>query len=47
MAVIETNPVHAPTQRLERLALNLDLLFSLGWDRYDPATITFVACNPF
>jgi hypothetical protein len=46
MTVIETNPVHATAQRLESLTLELDLLF-LGWDRYDPATITFVACNPF
>ena len=46
MAVIEPDPVHAPAQRLQRLSLELDLLF-LAWDRYDPTTATFVACNPF
>jgi hypothetical protein len=46
VAVVEADAVHATAQRLERLALELDLLF-FGWDRYDPAVITLVACNPF
>jgi hypothetical protein len=45
MAVIETHPVQTPTQRLDRLTLELDLLFFV-WDRYDPTSVTFVACAP-
>ena len=46
MAVVEGDPEHPVPQRLDDLALELDLLFFAG-DRYAPTGVTFVASGPF